>query len=82
MVKRSQYLGGRRRGLRESMARSDQPMKCIATIWGRRRSRVSQGVLIMVILIVEDDFLIGWTLKLVLALAGHRALERFHAERG
>ncbi len=28
----------------------------------------------MVILIVEDEFLIGWTLKLVLAVAGHHAL--------
>jgi DNA-binding response OmpR family regulator len=28
----------------------------------------------MVILVVEDDFLIGWTLKLVLAVAGHHAL--------
>ena len=28
----------------------------------------------MVILIVEDEFLIGWTLKLVLAIAGHHAV--------
>jgi hypothetical protein len=28
----------------------------------------------MVILIVEDEFLIGWALKLVLHLAGHHAV--------
>ena len=28
----------------------------------------------MVILVVEDEFLIGWALKLVLHLAGHHAL--------
>ena len=28
----------------------------------------------MVILIVEDEILIGWTLKLVLQVAGHRAI--------
>lgn len=28
----------------------------------------------MVILIIEDEFLVGWALKLVLALAGHRTV--------